>query len=134
MKIEEQALKKSDNIGLSMSEIHMIEAVGKAGDSGAKLSDIAEDLSITLPSVTISINKLSGKGFIEKIRHTGDGRVVFASLTEQGKRIERAHRYFHERLVNTVTKDLSEQEKNDLLKGVNKLNSFFKLKLNNLEN
>lgn len=116
-----------------MSEIHMIEAVGKAGDAGAKLSDIADDLGITLPSVTISINKLSDKGYIKKLKHALDGRVVYAALTEKGKRIEKAHRFFHEQMVKSVTKELSEQEKNDLLSGVIKLNSFFKQKLSGLE-
>lgn len=133
LKIEEKALKSSQNVGLSMSEIHMIEAVGKAGDAGAKLSDIADDLGITLPSVTISINKLASKGYIEKLKHAQDGRVVYAALTEKGRRIEKAHRYFHEQLVNSVTKELSEPEKTDLLKGVIKLNNFFKHKLEELE-
>jgi DNA-binding MarR family transcriptional regulator len=128
-KVEEQMLKSSRNIDLSIIEIHLIEAVGKNGNNGKNISDIAKSLDITLPSVTIAINKLARKGYAEKVKCEEDGRVVNVMLTRQGLKINAAHRYFHENMVRAVSKNISEQEKKELMNGISKLNAFLRQKL-----
>lgn len=46
---------------MSISELHLVEAVGKCGGEGRTISGIAKELDITLPSVTVAINKLMKK-------------------------------------------------------------------------
>ena len=58
LKVEEKMIQQSDNIPLSVSELHLIEAAYNEGNSGKTISDISQALGITLPSVTISVNKL----------------------------------------------------------------------------
>jgi len=133
LKVEEQMLKQSSKIDLSISEMHLIEAVGKNGNQGRTISDIAEDLSITLPSVTIAINKLVKRGYVQKVKCKNDGRVVFVSLTPLGSKMDAVHRYFHKSMVRNVAKDLTEEEKSAMLKGIDKLNTFFNKKLEAME-
>ncbi|MFZ5974014.1 MAG: MarR family winged helix-turn-helix transcriptional regulator [Bacillota bacterium] len=133
LKVEEQAIRKSERIDLSISEMHLIESVGKKNDPGRTISDIADDLSITLPSVTVAINKLMKKGYVKKVKSENDGRVVHVTLTELGLKIDAVHRYFHEKMVRSVAKELSDDEKNAMVKGIKKLNAFFKKKLVSLE-
>ena len=95
LRVEENILKRSDQTDLSISEIHMLEAVGKGKDRRRTISELAEVLNITLPSVTVAINKLMKKGYVEKVRGEEDGRIVYVSLTRQGRRIDSAHRYIH---------------------------------------
>ena len=85
LKVEETILKRSDNIDLSINEMHMLEAVGKGKNKPKTISEIAEDLGITLPSVTVAINKLVKKGYVEKLRGEEDARIVYVTLTKQGK-------------------------------------------------
>ena len=87
LRVEENILKRSDQTDLSISEIHMLEAVGKGKDRRRTISELAEVLNITLPSVTVAINKLMKKGYVEKVRGEEDGRIVYVSLTRQGRRI-----------------------------------------------
>ena len=66
LRVEENILKRSDQTDLSISEIHILEAVGKGKDRRRTISELAEVLNITLPSVTVAINKLMKKGYVEK--------------------------------------------------------------------
>ena len=129
LRVEENILKRSDQTDLSISEIHMLEAVGKGKDRRRTISELAEVLNITLPSVTVAINKLMKKGYVEKVRGEEDGRIVYVSLTRQGRRIDSAHRYFHDSMVRSIIRDMTESEMQALYKGVMKLDTFLKEQL-----
>ena len=129
LRVEENILKRSDQTDLSISEIHMLEAVGKGKDRRRTISELAEVLNITLPSVTVAINKLMKKGYVEKVRGEEDGRIVYVSLTRQGRRIDSAHRYFHESMVRSIIRDMTESDMQALYKGVMKLDTFLKEQL-----
>lgn len=129
LRVEENILKRSDQTDLSISEIHMLEAVGKGKNRRRTISELAEVLNITLPSVTVAINKLMKKGYVEKVRGEEDGRIVYVSLTRQGRRIDSAHRYFHESMVRSIIRDMTESEMQALYKGVMKLDTFLKEQL-----
>ena len=129
LRVEENILKRSDQTDLSISEIHMLEAVGKGKDRRRTISELAEVLNITLPSVTVAINKLMKKGYVEKVRGEEDGRIVYVSLTRQGRRIDSAHRYFHESMVRSIIRDMTESEMQALYKGVMTLDTFLKEQL-----
>ncbi|MGL4606969.1 MAG: MarR family winged helix-turn-helix transcriptional regulator [Eubacteriaceae bacterium] len=129
LKVEEAMLKHSETLDLSISEMHLIESVGKKNSVGKTISDIAQDLGITLPSVTIAINKLLKKGYVKKEKSELDGRVVNVHLTEKGLRVNKIHQYFHRKMVNEISKEMTDQEKRVLIQGINKLNHFFEKKL-----
>ena len=130
LRVEEAILKRSDSIDLSINEMHMLEAVGKGKNKPKTISEIAEDLGITLPSVTVAINKLVKKGYVEKLRGEEDARIVYVTLTKQGKKIDSVHRYFHESMVRSIISGMSEQEQQVLYQGILKLDLFLKKKIN----
>lgn len=128
LKVEEVSLKNKGLKDLSISELHLLEAVGKNKDSGRTITDIAQELLITPPSVTIAINKLEKKGYVQKTKSAEDGRVVFVVLTRIGKKIDSVHRYFHEQMIRNVSKELSKEEKIVFIKGIKGINEYFKRK------
>jgi Transcriptional regulators len=121
--IEEFTLRES-KIQATISEVHFIEVVGKLEEG--TISEIASELGITLASVTNAVNKLSRRGYMTKVKNPMDGRSVHVSLTKDGMRVFRLHKYFHRRMIATVTKDLTQHEKEVLLESVSKLNNFLK--------
>lgn len=129
LKVEETILKRTDSIDLSINEMHMLEAVGKGKNKPKTISEIAEDLGITLPLVTVAINKLVKKGYVEKLRGEEDARIVYVTLTKQGKKIDSVHRYFHESMVRSIISGMSEQEQQVLYQGILKLDLFLKKKI-----
>lgn len=129
LKVEEQTLKADSHVNLSINELHLIESVGKADARGRTISDIAADLDIARPSVTVSINKLVEKGYVHKRKDETDGRMVYVTLTDDGNKVNHVHNYFHQQMVRDISKSLEESEKHVLLHGLTKLNAFFQHKV-----
>lgn len=139
LKVEEQVLRSTGETELSMSEVHVIESAGKGYPMPLRqnpvftpdevtqqtIKDIADDLDITMPSVTVAVNKLVKKGYLEKLRSPEDGRKVFVGLTDKGQRVYRLHRRFHDLMVNRVSRIFSEDEQAILIRAIEKLDSFF---------
>lgn len=133
--LEGKMLQEKSRMDLTISEIHVLDAVGPnvKGHPGRSISEVAEALDITLPSATLAINKLVRKGYLEKNQSTSDRRVMHVQLTRMGKKAEHAHRYFHRNMVRNVVDGMSEDEKAALLKGVQKLYDFFYSKIHENE-
>ncbi|MGI5891932.1 MAG: MarR family winged helix-turn-helix transcriptional regulator [Bacillota bacterium] len=133
LKVEEATIKKMDSLDLSISELHLLEAIGRKKDQKKTISDIALHLGVTLPSVTVAINKLVKKGYVVKKRCEEDGRIVFVSLTRLGHKVDLAHSYFHAQMNRKISLGLNEEEKRVMLIAMDKLNGFFKQKLADME-
>ena len=127
-KMEESMLKSARSLDLSINEIHLLEAVNKHQEGGCSISDLSQELDISLPSVTIAVGKLIKKGYLVKGRSEADGRMVQISLTDRGAKVDKVHQYFHRKMVASIAKDLSEEEKAALTKGMEKLKDFFEYK------
>ena len=129
LRIEEQMLQRMGAFNLSISEMHLLEAIGKGASQGRTVSETAKELSLTLPSVTIAVNKLEKKGLLQKTKTLKDGRSVLLSFTDLGQKIDRIHQHFHKNMVNSIARDMDETEKSALLKAMMKLNLYFNSKL-----
>lgn len=129
LKMEEQIANTSIQENLSISELHLLEAVAKNGERGSSISEIAAELEITLPSVTVAVNKMAKKGFVEKKRSEMDGRQVLVKLTKQGRKVNAGHQYFHENMVRNAAEGMTEEEKAALAQALRKLNQYFNRKL-----
>ena len=124
--LEQNELKKQ-RLNISINEMHMIELIAK-GKTGMTVSEIAQQLKVTKPSVTVAVNKLVQKGYCEKQRLPGDGRAVQVMLTPEGKKVEAFHRR-HRRIIAEICEDLSEEEREELLRTMTRINSYFQTKL-----
>ena len=123
--IEQKALSSTKFSDLSISEIHTIEAVTYEEKT---MSQIARDLKITTGTLTIAINNLVNKGYVERKRKEDDRRVVYVSLTQRGKVVYRIHKKFHDDMVKATIEGLDEQQQQVLVKSLSKLNMFFREK------
>lgn len=132
LQIEERQIRSAHGIDLTINELHMIEAIGKRA-SGIQVKDIARELQITLPSVSVATQKLEKKGYITRSRGIEDGRSVRIELTRKGKRINTIHAYFHERMVRSITETLPEEDRDVFFNAISKLDQFFKDQLVRLQ-
>lgn len=136
-RIEMQWLRQSKDFDLTMSDIHLLYAVGPAekksrddvpGNTpggGKTISELSKILHIRLPSVTLAVNKLVQKGYLEKVKDDADKRVVYVRLTRLGLKAEHAHRYFHRNMTRSITGEMSDEEQSVLLSGLGKLYNYF---------
>lgn len=124
MDIEEKALTLSEFKNISVNDMHILDAIGI--DEPKNMSTVARALSVTMGTLTIAINNLVKKGYVERIRSQEDRRVVLISLSERGERAFEHHRAFHDKMVLAVLKDLSSQETEALTNALLKLQKFFR--------
>ena len=85
MDIQELYLKQGPFKQLSMSEMHVLEAV-------------ANHLNVTLGTLTTAVKKIVEKGFLIKEKSTQDQRIYYLRLTNQGKEALKVHEQFHHEL------------------------------------
>lgn len=133
LKLEEAAIRRVGLTDLSISELHLIESVGKNKEDGMTIGEIAEDQDITGPSVTVAINKLERKGYVTKARNAVDGRKIHVKLTKLGSKINAGHQYFHENMCRNVAKNMTEEERKILIRGISHLNDFFLKKVDEMD-
>ncbi|UWG98258.1 MarR family winged helix-turn-helix transcriptional regulator [Dehalobacter sp. DCM] len=125
--IEELALKAGEFNDLTINEIHVIEAIGL---DRRNMSSVAKDLDITIGTLTISINNLYNKGYVNRTRGNEDRRIVFISLTDKGQRVYSHHAAFHEEMIKTTISKLNEEEMAVLVSALGNINIYFKEKYN----
>ena len=120
--IEERALRVSTFSDLSIKEMHTVEAIGMY--QAHTTSEVAKKLNITAGTLTVAINALVKKGYVERIRMEKDRRVVKLGLTKKGRLLYRLHDKFHREMVKNTIRDMEDQEVKVLLKGLNNLHGF----------
>lgn len=123
MKVEEKSLSKGPYKELTITDMHTIEAIGFS--KARNMSSIARDLSITVGTLTIAVNHLVKKGYVERIRSSKDRRVVLVSLTLKGKDAFRHHMAFHDRMVDKIMGSMEDEELRTLVSALKKVDMFF---------
>ena len=132
-RLEDAMVHDMSNGNITISELHMIECIGTHRNTGATVTEIAQEMDITLPSVTTAVKKLEKKGLVTKQRSESDARQVVVRLTDAGLRADIAHRYFHRKMVLAVASSIPEEEKSVLLVALRKINSFFQERIEEME-
>lgn len=122
--IEERAIKTEEYKNMTTNDMHVIEAIGP--NETKNMSTVAKKLSVTTGTLTIAVNSLVKKGYVERARSEEDRRVVLVSLTARGVKAYEHHQRFHEEMIEQVVKNLTEEEKILLEKTMGNLVRFFK--------
>lgn len=115
---------------LSLRELHLIEEVCRAVDLGRdnRSTAIAAAQRITAGTLTIAVNQLEKKGYLERRRDDKDKRVVRIFPTERARRAEERHARFHEELVSHILDALSPEESMVFRRALGSVAEFFRRK------
>lgn len=124
LKIEQLTLQREKIRDLSITEVHTLVAIGV--EKKRTMTEVASELKITTSTLTISVNKLEKKGYVERLRLSDDRRLVHLMLTKRGQIICIGHLEFHKRMVLETIKGLSNFETETLIHSLEQLKGFFK--------
>lgn len=124
MDIEQKAIITPEFKDITNNDMHVIEAIGIGEPKN--MSSIARELSVTVGTLTISMNSLVKKGYVERTRGQEDRRVVYISLSERGRKAYENHAQFHKEMIQSVTGELTDEELEALIKALSKLNNWFR--------
>lgn len=122
--IEERAICTGDYKDVTANDMHVIEAIDM--EEARNMTSVARSLGVTTGTLTIAVNSLVKKGYVERVRSEADRRVVLVSLSEKGKKAYLHHRQFHEQMIEAIVEELSEEEQAVLEKALVKLDRFFR--------
>ena len=125
MDMEAKAVITEEYKDISNNDLHIIEAIGV--EEPRNMSVIAGRLSVTVSTLTTNMNGLEKKGYIHRERGQEDKRVVYATLTEKGRKAFYHHRDFHKKMIRAIVKDLSEDETEILYRCLLNLNRFLEM-------
>ncbi len=121
--IEGESLKEK-NVKLSMSEIHVLEAITIV--EPPTMTNIANKLGITVGSLTVSVNTLYQKGYVTRERDPEDRRKVVVGVLPKAEEVLEKHNDFHNEMINSIFNDLKIEEDELLISSLKKLSSYFK--------
>lgn len=122
--IEEREIKTGEYKELSVNDMHVIEAIDIHAPKN--MTTVAKSLMVTTGTLTISVNGLVKKGYVERTRSEEDRRVVLISLTEKGRKAFAQHQCFHQEMIESIIEGLSEEEQKILEHALSNLNRFFR--------
>ena len=110
--IEEKAITSYEYKDLTNNDMHVINAIGVG--TKKNMSSIAKELSVTVGTLTISMNSLVKKGYVVRCRST------------EGIKAYEHHKHFHEQMIQGVVDTLTDEELKALVKALTKLTSWFR--------
>lgn len=120
--IEEKALKEGSFNDVSITEVHTIEAIGMYEKK--MMSEVAKNLDITVGTLTVAVNKLVKKDYVQRFKSEDDKRIVLIGLTKKGRLLYRVHDKFHKDMVKETINGMSEDETRILAEALGRLNDF----------
>jgi len=121
--IEDKELKDL-GVELSMSEVHVLEAIRNA--ELPTMTNVAKKLRVTVGTLTTSVGTLVKKGYVKRKRGIEDKRVVFLHLTDEALKVLVLHDNFHDKMIEAVFQDLNLGEDEVLIKSLENVSEYFK--------
>ena len=129
---EEKSLQKGYFSNLSLAEMHTLDAIGPY--ESRTMTETAQILGITVSTLTVSVDRLVKKGFVERRRDEEDRRVVRISLTRDGKLAARMHGKFHKVLAKHILEPYTEDEQELLLGLVHEVDDYLNTQVARYDN
>lgn len=71
--------------GVSMSHLHVMSMLERHGE--LTMSELAETLDVSLSNTTGLVDRMTERGFVERIRVADDRRIVLVRITDAGRRV-----------------------------------------------
>lgn len=121
--VEGEDLKKK-GVNLSMTEVHVLEAIENS--TSATMGNIAKKLRVTLGTLTTSINVLVRKGHVSRYRNEADRRKVYIELNESAIEVLKIHKKFHDKMIDSLFKDLNLDKDKVLVEALKNISDYFK--------
>lgn len=117
-----------NNFSLTVRQFHILAVIHGWGVT--TVSEMVEFTGISKSSLSLTITKLQKGGYVIKECHRSkdDGRKVYLSITPKGlEAVREANKRFMQSFY-VFYKSLSDEKREDLKEGINKLNNVFMVK------
>lgn len=107
-RISQEWNKRGKEYNISFPQFKMLHILERFGSM--KVSDIAEKMGLTSAAITGITDKLLTDGLVQRERAEADRRVVYITITEQGKEIIRMVTIDQDESVRTIFDTLEDED------------------------
>ncbi len=105
--------------GLTVPQIVILKSVRDLGE--VTTNAISRQVSLSQATVTLILDRLEERGFVERYRSTRDRRIVHSRLTRQGRSaLRKAPGLLHERFLKRFS-ELSDRRQSEIVKALQKV-------------
>ncbi|WP_300260587.1 MarR family winged helix-turn-helix transcriptional regulator [Clostridium sp.] len=92
-------------------------------ESMLTMNEISKKTSKDKSTITVLVNKLCKLEYIEKVKCKNDNRITYIKLTEKANKIRDKYMQISKNLNKVVYKDFSQDEKEEFLRLLKKMNN-----------
>jgi DNA-binding MarR family transcriptional regulator len=105
---EDKALNSDELSDLTVKQIYYLDIVDSISEP--TFTNLASEMDVTKPTVTLAINKLIKQGYVKKEQSTEDRRVYHILLTEKGREVVKVHDQAHRDFAREIVKCLEQDD------------------------
>jgi DNA-binding MarR family transcriptional regulator len=113
-------------VDLSAGRLNVLMVLNAAPGKTMALSEVGKHLVVTRPNVTGLVDGLVRDGFVRRIDHPDDRRMILAQLTEQAQKFLQRFVPQHARNVKAIMSCLSVSEQRQVAELLDKLRAHIK--------
>ena len=107
-KVIEETIPRSDFADLTQHQLYYLKVIVKMKDP--TLTELANELGLTKPTVTVLADNLTKKGYVRKESSVKDRRRIHLHIDKKGARIIALRKTAHEKITEKIKANLSEAE------------------------
>jgi len=104
----EETISLADFTDLTQPQFHHLQVIVKM--KNPTLSELARELDLTKPTVTVLVDKLVEKGYVKKVKSDKDKRSMHLHIDKKGSKIRNLREKAYNRLTDKISSGLSETE------------------------
>jgi len=117
--IEIRVIEKSEFSKLTHKQIYYLFVIDEMHNP--TLTELAQRLDLSKPSVTAIVTRLIDAGYITKVQSDEDHRCAHLHMTRHGSKISRIHDQIHQIIAEYLIKNLTSAEKKQFLAILNRV-------------
>jgi len=104
----EETISQTDFKDLTQQQFHHLQVIVRM--KNPTLSELARELDLTKPTVTVLADKLVEKGYVRKIKSDKDKRSMHLHINKKGSKINNLRERAYNRLADKISSGLSDTE------------------------
>jgi DNA-binding MarR family transcriptional regulator len=106
--ILEETLDVSDFSDLTWQQLHYLKVLVKM--KNPTLTELAKELNLTKPTVTVLVDKLAEKGYIRRVKSDEDRRVMHLYIDKKGAKVNALRETAFKKMAEKIRSGLSSAE------------------------
>ncbi|MCX6120151.1 MAG: MarR family transcriptional regulator [Ignavibacteriales bacterium] len=112
--VVEETMNQFDFNDLTHQQLRYLRVIVRM--KNPSISELATELKLTKPTVTVLVDKLTAKGYVKRVQSDKDKRSQHLHLAKKGMKINTIMEIAHERMAKILRSGLSETETAILIK------------------